>query len=58
MIRTLLEILEPDIRQQKVGVITPYLRQKNHLEEKLARLGGQINLSVSTIDAFQVSDSS
>ncbi|XP_045135747.1 uncharacterized protein LOC123518800 isoform X2 [Portunus trituberculatus] len=49
----LLEVMQPHLVGKTIGVITPYQRQKFHLEEKLSRLKGKMNISINTIDGFQ-----
>ncbi|XP_069941349.1 uncharacterized protein [Cherax quadricarinatus] len=53
LVRLIIEVLEPLVGNQKIGVITPYQRQKIYLEEKLAKFFGRMSLTVNTIDAFQ-----
>ncbi|XP_045609269.2 uncharacterized protein [Procambarus clarkii] len=53
LIRLIIEVLEPQVGNQKIGVITPYQRQKFHLEERLGRYTGRLSLAINTVDAFQ-----
>lgn len=52
----LLEVMQPQLSGKTVGVVTPYQRQKFYLEEKLSRLKSKMNISINTIDGFQVCD--
>lgn len=54
LVYVLLEVLQPYLNHKSIGIITPYQRQKKYLEEKLAKFRGIINLSINTIDGFQV----
>lgn len=52
-VRQIIESLEPHIANQKIGIVTPYQRQKYLLEEKLAKFFGRLQIVVNTIDGFQ-----
>ncbi|XP_042209329.1 uncharacterized protein LOC121857375 isoform X2 [Homarus americanus] len=53
LVRCIIETLEPQIGKQKIGIITPYQRQKILLEGELAKFFGRMNIVINTIDAFQ-----
>ncbi|XP_050717297.1 uncharacterized protein LOC126999018 isoform X2 [Eriocheir sinensis] len=54
LVYMLLGVLQPHLSKKTVGIITPYQRQRIYLEEKLAKFKAIINLSINTIDGFQV----
>ncbi|KAK7067949.1 hypothetical protein SK128_004573 [Halocaridina rubra] len=53
VVRKIIEALESYVSNKKIGIITPYQRQKQLLEGKLSKFYRNLKLTVNTIDGFQ-----